>query len=81
MGYLIGIDNFILNEFILLIIGGILVTGSANGFNQILEKDYDKLMFRTSNRPLPKNNLTLFQLHSFLQLLGFRTLFIKFNSL
>ena len=26
MGYLIGIDNFILNEFLLLIIGGILVT-------------------------------------------------------
>ena len=70
MGYLIGVDNFILNEFILLIIGGILVTGSANGFNQILEKDYDKLMLRTSNRPLPKNNLTLFRLHSFLQSLG-----------
>ena len=49
MGYLIGVDNFILNEFVLLIIGGILVTGSVNGFNQILEKDYDKLMFRTSN--------------------------------
>ena len=53
MGYLIGIDNFILNEFILLIIGGILVTGSANGFNQILEKDYDKLMLEL-NRPLLK---------------------------
>ena len=37
------------------------MTGSANGFNQILEKDYDKLMLRTLNRPLTKNNLTLFQ--------------------
>ena len=65
MGYLIGVDNFILNEFILLIIGGILVTVLQNGFNQILEKDYDKLMLRTSNRPLPKNNLTIFQLYFF----------------
>ena len=70
MGYLIGIDNFILNEFILLIIGGILVTGSANGFNQILEKDYDKLMLRTLNRPLPKNNLTLFQATFFSTVIG-----------
>ena len=70
MGYLIGIDNFILNEFILLIIGGILVTGSANGFNQILEKDYDKLMLRTLNRPLPKNNLTIFQAIFFSTIIG-----------
>ncbi len=33
--------------------GGFLVTGSSNGFNQILEKDYDALMDRTKNRPIP----------------------------
>ena len=56
-GYLIGVTNFQINEFLLLIAGGFLVTGSANGFNQILEKDYDGLMRRTEDRPLPKKQL------------------------
>jgi protoheme IX farnesyltransferase len=33
--------------------GGILVTSAANGFNQIIEKDLDKLMTRTHQRPMP----------------------------
>lgn len=37
----------------LLVVGGFLVTGSANAFNQIMEKDLDKLMDRTQGRPLP----------------------------
>lgn len=32
--------------------GGFLVTGAANALNQVLEKDYDKLMRRTADRPL-----------------------------
>ena len=56
-GYLIGATNFQINEFLLLVAGGFLVTGSANGFNQILEKDYDGLMRRTEDRPLPKKQL------------------------
>ena len=56
-GYLIGVTNFQINEFLLLVAGGFLVTGSANGFNQILEKDYDGLMRRTEDRPLPKKQL------------------------
>ena len=32
--------------------GGFLVTGAANTLNQVLEKDYDRLMQRTANRPL-----------------------------
>lgn len=58
-GYLIGVENFDYIELILLALGGFLVTGSANGFNQILEKDYDKLMLRTMHRPLPEKNLTI----------------------
>jgi len=42
----------------LLILGGFLVTGAANGFNEIIEKDLDKLMKRTSDRPLPSGNMT-----------------------
>lgn len=36
-----------------LCIGGFLVTGAANGFNQVIETNLDKLMNRTMNRPLP----------------------------
>jgi protoheme IX farnesyltransferase len=61
VGYLLGIENFVFNEFIFLIVGGFFVTGSANGFNQILEKDKDKLMERTANRPLPQGNLSVLQ--------------------
>ena len=56
-GYLIGVENFLLQEFVLLVLGGFLVTGSANGFNQVLERDYDGLMQRTQQRPLPQKNL------------------------
>lgn len=36
----------------LLAIGGFLITSAANTLNQVLEKDYDKLMTRTAERPL-----------------------------
>ena len=70
MGYFLGIDSFVLKDFILLVLGGFLVTGAANGFNQILERDFDKLMLRTSERPLPKNNLTALQAFFFLLILA-----------
>ncbi len=37
--------------------GGILVTGGANTINQILEREGDKLMQRTMNRPIPDGRL------------------------
>ena len=42
-------------------VGGFLVTAAANGFNQIIEKDLDKLMNRTKLRPIPTGNLTVNQ--------------------
>lgn len=42
----------------LLTFGGFLVTGAANGFNEIIEKDLDKLMKRTMDRPLPAGRMT-----------------------
>jgi len=44
---------------ILLIIAGYLVTASANTFNQILEKDTDKLMQRTAKRPLVLGRISI----------------------
>lgn len=45
-------------NWIKLIIGGFLVTSAANGFNEIIEKDLDKLMLRTLDRPLPSGRMT-----------------------
>ena len=61
VGYLLGFDNFDVYQFLCLIFGGFLVTGSANAFNQIIEVEKDKLMQRTLVRPLPKGNLSILQ--------------------
>jgi protoheme IX farnesyltransferase len=42
-----------------LMIGGSFVTAASNGANQIWEKDIDKLMLRTSNRPLPLGQMSV----------------------
>ena len=41
-----------------LIIGGFLVTSAANCFNEVIEKDLDKLMKRTMDRPMPAGRMT-----------------------
>lgn len=48
-------------KLFVLCLGGFLVTGSSNGFNQIIERETDILMARTQNRPLPQNRYTLAQ--------------------
>jgi len=45
-------------NWLILTVGGFLVTGAANGFNEIIEKDLDKLMKRTSDRPIPAGRMT-----------------------
>ncbi|MFZ1679256.1 MAG: heme o synthase [Saprospiraceae bacterium] len=45
-------NNFHFISFLLLTAGGFLITFSANILNEILEAEYDKMMERTSNRPL-----------------------------
>lgn len=45
-----------INWFILTL-GGFLVTSAANGFNEIIEKDFDKLMSRTMDRPIPSGRM------------------------
>ena len=42
----------------ILTMGGFLVTAAANGFNEIIEKDLDKLMRRTADRPIPAGHMT-----------------------
>lgn len=57
-------------QLIALAIGGLLVTSAANGFNQIIEKDLDKLMERTKMRPLPLHILNVKQAMVFCSVLG-----------
>lgn len=40
-------------------VGGFLLSGAAVTVNQIIEKDLDKLMTRTQNRPLPTGRVTV----------------------
>jgi len=58
ISYFLGTNSIDYMTLLLLIFGGILVVSSSNIFNQIIEKDLDKLMSRTMNRPLPKNDIT-----------------------
>lgn len=44
---------------LLLFAAGMLVTGSANGINQILEKDTDAVMKRTANRPVAAGRMSV----------------------
>jgi protoheme IX farnesyltransferase len=45
-------------NWLILIAGGFLVTAAANCFNEIIEKDLDKLMKRTADRPIPAGRMT-----------------------
>ena len=44
--------------WMILTLGGFLVTAAANSFNEIIEKDLDKLMDRTKDRPIPSGRMT-----------------------
>ena len=57
-GYLFANGNDT-KEIVLLLVGGLLVTAASNGSNQIWEKELDKLMKRTENRPLPQDNMSV----------------------
>jgi heme o synthase len=46
-------------HFFALAIGGMLVVAASNGFNQIYEKDSDKLMSRTQKRPLADSRMSV----------------------
>ena len=51
--------SFDLLRVLLLFAGGMLVTGSANAINQILEKDTDAIMQRTANRPIASGRMSV----------------------
>jgi heme o synthase len=61
LGYLMGAEVAVLSEITALILGGILLTGASNGFNQVWERDIDGLMKRTAERPMPTGRMSVVQ--------------------
>ena len=60
-GYLLGFDathKFSWLTLLMLVIGGYCMVGASNAYNQVIEKDLDKLMDRTKNRPVPSGRMT-----------------------
>lgn len=58
-GYLLAVDFVNYTTLTLLAVGGFLMVGASNVFNQIIEKDTDALMKRTMNRPLPTGRMSV----------------------
>ena len=57
-GFVLASDNFNFIDLIILGIAGYLVTAASVINNQILEKDLDRKMDRTKDRPLPTNRIS-----------------------
>jgi protoheme IX farnesyltransferase len=57
LGYFMGTSTADWTKLFALSIGGILLTGGSNGMNQVLEREWDKLMLRTQHRPIPTGRL------------------------
>ena len=61
LGWFMAVETLDLKSFLLLTIGGYLLTGASNGLNQVIEKRVDGLMERTAERPLPAGRMELWQ--------------------
>lgn len=82
VSYLIATNYRNTLDVLLLFLGGMLITGSANTINQIAEKDTDALMKRTSGRPVASGRMTVKHATTFAVITGIAGLLImllKFN--
>jgi protoheme IX farnesyltransferase len=85
-GYILGdrgID-FGWSGFIGLVLGGFFISGASGAANEIMERDLDKLMKRTENRPLPLQLISLQEAYWFtgiIALMGISLLWIFTNPL
>jgi len=85
IGYLFAVpttvDWFLLS---MICLGGFFTTAASNALNQVIEKDFDALMSRTSNRPLPTSRMTAIEallIAGISAILGIGLLWIYFNQL
>ncbi|MTI33278.1 heme o synthase [Xanthovirga aplysinae] len=59
-GYLLALRGAVdWTVFTMLCFGGFFISGASCAINQVLERDYDKLMKRTAGRPLPTHRLNV----------------------
>src|SRR6267154_6593413 len=68
----------------MLTLGGFLLSGASGCINQIIERDFDKLMTRTMNRPLPTGRVSVSEAIIFsivCLLLSFAILIVFTNTL
>ncbi len=83
MGYFIAPGEVNYWDIFYLSIGGALVTGAANAFNQVIERNLDRIMERTQTRPLPEERLNVREsllFASIIAIIGVASLFM-INSL
>lgn len=85
-GFILGDSGsfFSWEKFFGLMLGGFLVSGASGAANEIWERDIDKLMKRTQNRPLPLQLISLTEAYFFTSataLLGISILWIFTNPL
>jgi len=79
-GYLIAVGREV--DFIvlaMLAVGGYCMVGASNAYNQIIERDLDKLMDRTKNRPIPSGTISVksaFVIATVLTIIGLVTLYL-----
>jgi protoheme IX farnesyltransferase len=71
--------RFDLIQVLLLFVGGMLVTGSANTINQILEKDTDAMMKRTAKRPVASGRMSAKEAWIFAAVSGVVGIFIMYT--
>lgn len=74
-----GLDEKFVNPLqmtILLAIGGLLVTGSANAMNQALEKNTDAVMKRTAGRPVAAGRMNVAEAWAFAIITGVAGVFM-----
>ncbi len=58
-GYLLAVETIHIPTLLMLTFGGYCMVGASNTFNQIIERDTDKLMKRTKNRPIPAGRMSV----------------------
>jgi protoheme IX farnesyltransferase len=78
-GYFLGADKIDFVVVTLLAIGGYLMVGASNAYNQIIERNLDAKMDRTKNRPLPAGRMSVpvaFSIASIFTVLGLVVLYV-----
>lgn len=58
-GYLLATEAVDILHIFYLFLGGFCMVGASNALNQIIERDYDAVMKRTQNRPIPKGRISI----------------------